>query len=142
MIKDINILVERRSAVRFIETNEIQLCPHCNGIGIITREELTDYHRNDYTTVRTSCKFCLGDGRVVVITEKVVYDGPSDDRKVVPYVGFEGDGFSHKSTTYALKIDMRNRRLEEKYPELKKLSYEHYDNTVTDYVALDLLKEK
>jgi len=142
MSNDIQKLVEWRSAVRLVETNEVQLCPQCNGIGIVTREELTDYHRNDYTTTRNPCKFCLGDGRVVVITTKIVYDGPSDNRKVVPYVGFEGDAFSSKSTSYGLKIDMRDRKLEEKYPELKALSYEHYDNIVTDYLALDLLKEK
>lgn len=139
---DIQKLVEWRSSVALVETNNVQLCPHCNGIGTIFREELTDYHRNDYTTTVNTCKFCLGDGRMVVTTRKLVYDSPSESMTIVPFVDFVGDKFAKKRTTYSIKIDLRNQKLEKKYPELEKMSYSHYDEMVNDYLALDLLKEK
>ncbi len=135
-------LIEWRSAVDIVERNNVELCPQCNGIGTITREELVDYHRNDYDTIRTPCKFCLGDGRVVVTTKEISFSKPSTTRDVVPYVSFQGEKFANKRKSYGIKLDLRNKPLERKYPELEQLTYEHYDKLVEQYYALDLLKEK
>lgn len=134
--------IEWRSSVDVVERNEVELCPQCKGIGTITKEELVDYHRNDYETIRTPCKFCLGDGRIVVVTKELSFSKPTTKRNVVPYVSFQGDKFAVKRKTYGIKLDFRNKQLERKYPELEQLTYEHYDKLVEQYYALDLLKEK
>jgi hypothetical protein len=79
---------------------------------------------------------------MVVTTKKIVYNHPSEQTTIVPYTDFVGDKFARTNTSYGIKLDLRNKRLEKKYPELQKMSYEHYDNAVNDYLALDLLKEK
>jgi DnaJ-class molecular chaperone len=135
-------LIEWRSSIEVVEKNVVELCPQCNGIGTITTEKLVDYHRNDYDTVRTPCKFCLGDGRVVVVTKEMMFSTPTLKRNVVPYVSYQGDRFTDKRKSYGIKLDLRNKFLERKYPELEQLTYEHYDKLVEQYYALDLLKEK
>lgn len=134
--------IEWRSSIDVVEKNVVELCPQCKGIGTITKEELVDYHRNDYETIRSECKFCLGDGRVVVVTKELIFSKPTPKRNIVPYVSCQGDKFVEKRKTFGIKLDLRNKSLEKKYPELEQLTYEHYDKLVEQYYALDLLKEK
>ena len=46
-------------------TESIVVCSHCNGSGISERDELTDYHRNDYDYWNVLCSGCDGQGRLV-----------------------------------------------------------------------------
>jgi len=128
--------------VEYKEQNEIVICRHCSGIGSYTTEELVDYHRNDYETVRHHCKFCKGDGRLVKITTS---KRSRDDvnSKEIPLLDFEQDPFDSKYVNVRYRVDRRDLALERKYPELAKFTYDEYDKLAEKYRILDALsKEK
>lgn len=52
---------------------EIVLCGNCKGEGIIYHHKVTDYHRNEYEVISTTCTMCDGKGRLWEIT-KVEYE--------------------------------------------------------------------
>lgn len=120
------------------EKSEVILCPSCNGIGSYTKETLVDYHRNDYDITRHNCSTCKGDGRIVQ-TSRTVSLRPETSKLSTPYNEFIGDKFSHTSVPHKVKIDNRDRYMEQKYPDLEALSYEKYDKMLTEIKITEAL---
>ena len=63
------------------KTSSIEICARCRGHGYTTREEITDYHRNEGDIIKTECRKCEGSGRVNVIYTRKVFplSAESDD---------------------------------------------------------------
>jgi len=57
--------------VAVYQNKEVLSCSHCSGTGWTSREELTDYHKREYSTFNDQCKFCKGDGRITRTNEIV-----------------------------------------------------------------------
>ena len=51
------------------KTIEIILCTMCKGEGVQRHDEMTSYHKREYTTHVTECKWCNGSGRRLKTTE-------------------------------------------------------------------------
>ncbi len=47
---------------------EIQVCGQCGGTGYKLHEELSDYHKHEYTYHYTTCNACEGSGLQILIT--------------------------------------------------------------------------
>jgi DnaJ-class molecular chaperone len=45
-------------------TTEVILCTTCNGKGVTTYDETTDYHKRESITHVIECKRCNGSGRL------------------------------------------------------------------------------
>lgn len=56
------------SSVRTTEWKSIKSCYLCDGTGVQKSEELTDYHRGDYSTFYYKCTACDGLGRRLLTT--------------------------------------------------------------------------
>lgn len=135
-------MIDERISVGYSEYKEVIVCRACNGIGSYTTEELVDYHRNNYETIRHVCKHCKGDGRMVKTTTSNHYQTKSDWNEI-PFVDFTGDDpFSRTMTSVMYRVDRRNYALEKKYPELAKISYDRYDEMVKKYQILDTLSKE
>ena len=124
------------------ETIEVESCSRCNGIGRNYKEELADYHRGEYIGRLLVCKQFKGDGRVVKKKREIVVSRASEEQ-VVPYSAFEGDPFDSKTDNFgfSVKRDLRCRHYENKYPELKDLTYEKYDELLEKLRAFERLKK-
>lgn len=125
------------------EKSVVKLCISCNGIGSYEKEEMVDYHRNDYKTTRHVCKNCNGDGRVVEYT-KMITLSPITDTERKPYDEHSGNKFEYfeyNSTTHRVKIDNRDRYREQKYPELAALTYEKYDTMLQEIKITEALEK-
>lgn len=46
-------------------SNKVVICEPCQGTGLVRREELEDYHRNEYRVWTEPCPRCEGQGRVL-----------------------------------------------------------------------------
>lgn len=57
-----------RLPITLIQEKKIKSCERCEGTGRTSREELVDYHKRDYETIREDCNACFGEGRLVVTT--------------------------------------------------------------------------
>lgn len=57
------------------EKEEIILCDRCNGIGMVKKSELINYHNNIYNNWDEICSICNGSGRLLkkTIEETVAY---------------------------------------------------------------------
>lgn len=126
------ILVERR---------EVVLCARCDGTGSYTEQVCTDYHRDEYDTLRYKCKVCKGDGRMVKTVRKIEAR-INEESDIQSYVDFVGDPYSYNSNYVRLMVDNRDRSLEHKYPDLEKMSYNNYDTLLEKYKLLELMKKE
>ncbi|AGR47877.1 hypothetical protein PHIM7_173 [Sinorhizobium phage phiM7] len=52
----------------------IESCKPCDGTGYISREELSDYHKREYSTHTKECKDCAASGRVTKTKTQLVVD--------------------------------------------------------------------
>jgi hypothetical protein len=137
-LKTFKSKVEDCSLVRCIDTHEVILCRMCQGVGWYTREEEVD--RDEYKTELVKCSSCKGDGRIVQITRKIVFEADHDEVLHVPFTDFSGDPWLAKEIRAKVKFDYRNLRLEGKYPELQTLTYENYDKKLEKYETLDRIE--
>lgn len=134
-------LIERKAAIKYFNTQTVVLCTRCSGTGSYTTEELTDYHRRDYDTVRHKCEACLGDGRLVQTKIELVLDARGPTVTQTPYAKFKGDPYKSHAEIYGIKVDRRNRGLESKHPELAAISYDKYDDLASQLYTLEVLKK-
>lgn len=65
---------QERFPVSFRQKRKVISCERCKGIGRVSQEELTDYHKREYDTFYSDCKECNGEGRVI-LTEVFVSFG-------------------------------------------------------------------
>ena len=123
--------------------NTVVLCERCKGHGFIIDEKLTDYHKGEYTTTRSECRKCEGDGRMIKCTEHLSLNIGNDDVKLVPYVSWKDiiDPHFYDDRWGRWRLDMTDRGLEEKYPELKAVNYDNYDKLVEHYRTIETLKK-
>lgn len=88
-------------------TNAVIACPNCKGRGFTSKEEMTDYHRNDYDMFHYKCACCDGEGRVVE-TKKTYRFEPLYHRgnayATTPLSKFEGDANSTVTTEIPLEV--------------------------------------
>ena len=117
-------------------SNTVVLCEHCKGYGFFEKEELSDYHKREYSTYRTTCGRCEGDGRMIKSTERLSLNLGNDKVQLMPYISFKEfvDPHSYEDRWLRLRLDMTDRALEEKYPDLAAVNY---DNSVS-YTHLTL----
>lgn len=117
-------------------------CEKCNGLGKTHREELSDYHKREYSTYWDTCPKCKGHGRYIKRTVEVKINIDSQE-EIIPWDEFEGDPFNppSKSTQFQLKVDKRDSYLEREHPELADLSYDKYDNMLEKYRMIKKLKK-
>ncbi len=123
--------------------NKVILCDHCKGFGFTLDEELTDYHKREYTTTRNECKKCDGDGRMIECTESLSVNLPSPTVNKVSYHFYKDiiDPHFYDDRWGRWRLDMTDRQLEEKYPELKAVNYDNYDKLVEHYRTIETLKK-
>lgn len=128
----------------FGRQNKVILCQSCKGFGFVLDEELTDYHKGEYTTTRSICRRCEGDGRMIECTERLSLNLGNDKVTKVPYASWKDiiDPHFYDSRWARWRIDMTDRELEEKYPELKSVNYDNYDRLVEHYRTIELLKKE
>jgi hypothetical protein len=134
--------IEDRSSVICIDKTKVETCYRCKGIGWYTTEE-EDFSgaRGDTKTVRRGCNLCSGDGRVVVTTRSIKFYADNPETRYVPFAEFKGDPWAEQQTQFNIKIDRRNKRLEQRHPALKALSYNNYDSALERYETLDRIKD-
>lgn len=127
-----------------VREHETILCDKCNGIGTYTTEEMVDYHKREYETIRHSCSKCKGDGRLIVTKEYLKIDRWPDKTQVMPYVDFHDIVEPHKreSRWFKTRLDLTDHRLESKYPELAAVSYDKYDELVKKCELMEMLKKE
>lgn len=124
-------------------SNNVVLCDRCNGYGFFEKEELTDYHKREYSTYRTPCSNCEGDGRMIQSTEHMSFNLGNDKVRKMPYISFKEfvDPHGYEDRWFRYRLDMTDRQLEEKYPELKAVNYDNYDKLVEHYRTIETLKK-
>lgn len=124
--------------------NRVILCDRCEGYGFQSSEECTDYHRNEYTTSRSKCLKCKGDGRLIETVERLSLNIGNGRVNTVPYVDFHDiiDPHGYSDQWGRWRLDFTDRTLEEKYPELKAVNYDNYDRLVEKYRTLEILKKE
>lgn len=49
-------------------------CETCKGVGFTEKDELSCYHKREYTTIHNACYQCKGDGRLVETTTRIRFD--------------------------------------------------------------------
>ena len=126
----------------FIEQITVESCSQCNGIGRIFSEELTDYHKGEYSTLVRVCQKCNGDGRVVIKSRKITAK-LSEDMVSIPFSEFSGDPFgkdNYVGENIRLREDKSNSHMERLYPELIPLKYENYDIKLNECLTHHKLK--
>lgn len=52
--------------ISFSTVPSIKSCEYCDGIGTVSKDELSDYHKREYTTIYKDCHICAGEGRVII----------------------------------------------------------------------------
>lgn len=124
-------------------SNRVILCDWCNGFGFKEREELSDYHKREYTTSRTKCSQCEGDGRMIETIEHLSLNLGNDKRTQMPYASFKDivDPHGYSSRWGRWRLDKSDPILERKYPELAAVNYDNYDKLVEHYRAIEILKK-
>jgi len=125
-------------------SNTVVLCEHCKGYGFFEKEELSDYHKREYSTYRTTCGRCEGDGRMIKSTERLSLNLGNDKVQLMPYISFKEfvNPHSYEDRWLRLRLDMTDRALEEKYPDLAAVNYDNYDRLVEQYRTIELLKKE
>jgi hypothetical protein len=123
--------------------NRVELCDRCKGYGFFEKDELSDYHKREYSTYRTPCSTCEGDGRMIVSTEHMSFNLGSDKVTRMPYISFKEfvDPHFYDDRWFRYRLDMTDRALEDKYPDLKAVNYDNYDKLVEHYRTIELLKK-
>jgi hypothetical protein len=123
--------------------NRVELCDRCKGYGFFEKDELTDYHKREYSTYRTPCSACEGDGRMIVSTEHMSFNLGNDKVTKMPYASFKEfvDPHFYDDRWFRYRLDMTDRALEDKYPDLKAVNYDTYDKLVEHYRTIELLKK-
>lgn len=92
----LNNLLGRDHRFHLSERKKLRSCPRCSGTGIVSEEEMTDYHRNEYSTSYDACRVCKGQGRLVDTVHSVLLYGssgvgPAKLEKVVSTVPYGED---------------------------------------------------
>lgn len=125
-------------------SNTVVLCERCKGFGFILDEELTDYHKREYTTTRNICSKCEGDGRMIKSTEHLSLNLGNDKVYLMPYASFKEfvDPHGYEDRWLRMRLDMTDRELERKYPELAAIAYDKYDELVEKCRLMELLKKE
>lgn len=126
-----------------VRQNKVVLCERCNGFGFTEQEELYDYHKREYRTHRSSCSKCEGDGRMIQSTEQLTLNVKPADVRNMPYISFKEfvDPHLFEERWGRWRLDLTDRELERKYPELAAISYDKYDEMVEKYRTLEALKK-
>lgn len=124
-------------------SNRVILCDWCHGFGFKESEELVDYHKREYTTSRTKCDRCEGDGRLVETVEHRSFNLGGDKIKRSPYITYieTDDPHGYDSQWFRYRLDKTDKELEAKYPELAAISYDKYDEMVEKYRVIEALKK-
>ena len=123
--------------------NKVILCDRCKGFGFTLDEELSDYHKREYTTTRNICKTCDGDGRMIECTEHFSLNIGNPTVNKVSYDFYKNiiDPHFYDDRWCRWRIDNTDLRLEDKYPELKAVNYDNYDKLVEYYRTIEALKK-
>ena len=110
-------------------SHTVVLCPNCNGYGFTEKEELTDYHKSEYSTYRSSCSKCEGDGRLIQTKISYTVRLPEERVETMPYASFRYLVEPHldESKWFRMRPDFRDYKLERLYPELAEIAYDKYD---------------
>lgn len=65
---------EDQLKLNIYQHKSIESCQPCEGTGFDSREELSCYHKREYSTYHDTCKDCAGSGRVTKTTTKLQFD--------------------------------------------------------------------
>jgi len=124
--------------------NKVILCDRCKGFGFTLDEELTDYHKREYTTTRNECKKCDGDGRMIECTEHFSLNVGNPTVTTVSYDFYKNiiDPHFYDDRWVRFRLDLTDWELERKYPELAAVNYDNYDKLVEHYRTIEILKKE
>lgn len=124
--------------------NKVILCERCKGFGFTIHEELSDYHKNEYSTTRNACKTCDGDGRMIECTEHLSLNLGQKKVNKISYDFYKEivDPHFYDDRWGRWRLDMTDRQLEAKYPELAAVNYDNYDKLVEHYRTIEILKKE
>ncbi len=116
-----------------VVTYVIETCNMCKGLGYGYVEEGKSPSRR--------CVRCDGDGRVLKKRSKLELEYAEDESQVPLTLAGDYQTFRYAQTqTLRYKLDRRDYNLEMKYPELKALSYDRYDEVLKKYQVIEELK--
>ncbi len=123
--------------------HKVILCARCKGFGFTEKEELVDYHKRDYATIRSKCSSCEGDGRLIEVESSISFNTRWGEKNVMPYASFKEfvEPHYHESRWCRWRIDNSDSNLERKYPELAAVNYDNYDKLVEHYRMIESLKQ-
>lgn len=125
------------------KSNKVVLCDLCKGYGFFEKEELSDYHKREYSTYRSPCSRCEGDGRMIESTQHMSFNLGGDKVQQIPYISFKDivDPHGYEDRWFRYRLDMTDLNLERKYPELAAVNYDNYDKLVEYYRTIETLKK-
>lgn len=116
-----------------IVTYEIEKCSICNGLGYRFVEEGKAPTRQ--------CSNCDGDGRILKKRSKLVIEFAEDEDSMPLTLSGDYENMKYyQRQHFRYKLDRRDPSLEMKYPELKELSYDRYDEVLKKYQVIEELK--
>ncbi len=116
-----------------IVTYAIEHCKTCDGLGYRYVEE--------GSTPSRRCVMCDGDGRVLKKRSKLVVEFDEDEEQVPLTLSGDYEKMKYfQSQHFRYKLDRRDPNLERKYPELRELSYDRYDEILKKYQVIEELK--
>lgn len=124
-------------------TNTIVLCGSCHGYGFIEKEA-HDYHKREVNTFHVKCSTCEGDGRMIKSTDQLTLSQQMENIELMSYVSFKDFVNPHENQIRWVKfrLDMTDKELEKKYPELAAVNYDNYDRLVEQYRVIETLKKE
>jgi DnaJ-class molecular chaperone len=79
----------------------VVMCDLCKGTGRYYKEELTDYHRGEYDSIRYDCKKCNSGGRLIV-EEVTISMGPYTKKSEKPFDDFPDEEPDFYNIPYTL----------------------------------------
>lgn len=134
----------RNNSFYFVTSEKMELCQSCKGLGFTSREELTDYHRGDYSTFHDKCKVCDADGRVIVRKFEISFKGSYEKKETIALSKYNKDPFNGAHTSskrFSAVVDERDWKLEQDNPKLAKLNYNNYNKLAKELRMIEKLKK-
>lgn len=73
----------------YVKITKVIDCETCKGTGYTSHEQLTDYHKREYSTFTNLCHKCKGDGRLVEIHEEIILPCDIKHTTKIPFSEFK-----------------------------------------------------
>jgi len=134
----------RNNCFYLVTSEKLELCQSCKGLGVTSREELTDYHKGEYGTFYDKCKICDADGRIIVRKTEISFRGSYEKKETIPLTKYNKDPLTGGHTSnkrFGVIVDERDWTLERDNLKLANLNYDNYNKLVKELRMIEKLKK-